>query len=101
MSDITLWFGDVGTRLDRYGNVYSVSKLAAAHSDSDQINASLVSLYQSILSECGFTIHVVDVEDPYDRRVHRVTHMIEHNGGMLPRFGRTIGYEYNESEKYK
>lgn len=94
MRDVTLWFGNKGTRLDRYGNVYSVSKPAEQHADSDRINADLVALYQSILKECGFTIHVVDVESPHDRRVHRVTQTISCDGGFLPRFAREIGYEY-------
>lgn len=101
MNDITLWFGDVGTRLDRYGNVYSVSRPPTICSGSDRVETDLVSKYQAILRECGFTICVVDVESPYDRRVHRVTQTITHDGGVLPRFGRTIGYEYKEGEQRK
>lgn len=101
MNDITLWFGDVGTRLDGYGNVYPVSKPVAFCGGSDRVEADLVSMYQAILRECGFAIRVVDVETPYDRRVHRVTHTIIHDGGMLPRFARTIGYEYKEGEQRK
>lgn len=99
MNDITLWFGDVGTKLDRYGNVYPVLKPTTFCDGSDRAEAGLVSMYQAILRECGFTIRTVDVEAPYDRRVHRVTQTITHDGGMLPRFGRTIGYEYRNGER--
>lgn len=97
MNDITLWFGDTGTRLDQYGNVYSVSRGKVSHKNSDKVDADLVSIYQSILKECGIKVSVEDFRSlsPYSSDVvHRVIYTVISNGGWLPYFRKEFGYEY-------
>jgi hypothetical protein len=97
MSDITLWFGDTGTRLDQYGNVYSVSRGKASHKNPDKLDADLVSIYQSILKECGIKVSIEDFRSPSPYSsdvVHRVIHTVISTGGWLPCFRKEFGYEY-------
>ncbi len=90
--DITLWFGNTGTRLDKYGNVYSVSR--GEGTDEPFTPPDMVSIYQSILRECGFTVNVEDTESPYDKWKRRIIHTISNKGGHLPYVHKSFGYEY-------
>ena len=97
MGEITLWFGDTGTRLDQYGNVYSVSRGKVSNRNPDKVDADLVSIYQSILKEGGIKVSVEDFgsPSPYSSDVvHRVIHTVISPGGWLPSFRKEFGYEY-------
>lgn len=91
---ITLWFGDIGTRLDQYGNVYSVSRYTVPNKKC--YTADLISIYQSILEELGVTVSVKDVESPYDRNKRRVIHTITSTYGYRPHIHRSFMYEYTK-----
>lgn len=88
----TLWFGNDGTRLDQYGNVYSVSRYAVP--DKKCATADLISIYQSILQELGVSVSVKDVESPYDQNKRRVIHTITSTCGYRPYIHKSFGYEY-------
>lgn len=95
--EITLWFGNEGSRLDKYGNVYSVRK--DVPQDEDYIMPDLISIYQSVLRELGVSVRVNEFtqRDPKSWRMkHIIIHEFETNGCSLPYLHKSIGYEYLE-----
>lgn len=66
-NEITLWAGDVGTKLDAYGNVSTVHKNNPVL--PIDIQFQFINLFQTLMEEYGFTIEteIKEVEEinPY------------------------------------
>lgn len=90
--EITLWAGNIGTRLDKHGNVYSVSRGTEVDKKDDV--ADIIAIYQSVLRDIGIVVSVEDIESPYDKNKRRVIHTITSHGGILPYIHKKFGYEY-------
>lgn len=93
-NSITMWFGNRGTKLDEFGNVYSVSRNVME--DVEQTKPDIISLYQSILRDIGLSVEVnsYEVFDPMTSSMKmRVIHSIYGIPTPLP-FRRNFGYEY-------
>lgn len=92
-NDLTLWFGNRGTRLDKFGNVYSVD--GNEHDDEETTNPDIVSFYQSLLKEIGLTVTVEEYEtfnpDPWKRSKKCVVHTVDGVPSRLP-IRRRFGY---------
>ena len=95
--EITLWFGNVGSRLDKHGNVYTVWKNIPQ--DIDNAKPDIISIYQSVLKELGISLRIEDHtdRDPKTGMVrHSIIHEFETNGERLPYFHKSFGYQYFE-----
>lgn len=93
-NSITLWFGNRGTKLDEFNNVYSVSKNVLT--DKEWAKPDLVSFYQSILMEIGLSVEIDEYEvfDPITGAAKmRTVHKISGIPKPLP-LHKAIGYEY-------
>lgn len=91
MDAITLLAGDIGTKMDECGNIYTVVR--DGYKDPEQPTVDLVEAYQSILRELGCSVKV-DCGTLIDPETGEYKTVVMHDIRRAhPYFHKQIGYE--------